>query len=109
MVKANFLRDVNWSCGMLSSDIAADAMPAGMSWRSSATSCQWSWWLMSLTQIEKNSLTIKLIEKKLQQRGGLQRLYNFVLGVRCFDMPDLNLAELAEPSGDSALPHTALT
>jgi hypothetical protein len=98
MIKANFLRDIDWSCGILSSDIAADAMPAGMSWRSSATSCQWAWWLMSLTQIEKNSPTIKLIEKKLQKRDDLQRWHNFVPVVQCFDKPDLNLAELAEPS-----------
>jgi hypothetical protein len=40
MIDANFLRDIDWACGILSSDIAVDAMPAGKSWRSSATSCQ---------------------------------------------------------------------
>jgi hypothetical protein len=49
MIDASLLRDIDRGCGILSSDIAADAMPAGMSWGSSATSCQWSWWLMSLT------------------------------------------------------------
>jgi hypothetical protein len=45
---------------------------------------------VSLSQIEKNSLTIKLIGKKLSGGDDLQHLPNLVLVVRCFDKPDLS-------------------
>ena len=104
-INASFLRDIDWSCGISSSDIAADAMPAGMSWGSSATSCQWSWWLMSLTQIKKNSLIIKSTGKNYRKGSFAALAYNRAWGRR-FDKPDLTPAKLSEPWEDSGSPHT---